>query len=166
MFTDLEMPRMHGYELIRELRFLPAFKELPIVVVSSRSGSKHQEQARTLGATEYLTKPFTPKTIESVLAALLQRRRAARGEGVEPGVDLTASASHASAALPDELCVMLDLGAVVCALPTRWVARLLLLEEARCSPASGGLLDVGGRHFAAWDLPRCSGSSWLREPGC
>ena len=44
VFTDLEMPRMHGYELIRELRFLPAYKDLPVVVVSSRSGQKHQHR--------------------------------------------------------------------------------------------------------------------------
>lgn len=68
VFTDLEMPRMHGYELIRELRFLPAYRELPIVVVTSRSGQKHQDQARALGASEYLTKPFTPKHLAGALA--------------------------------------------------------------------------------------------------
>ena len=67
VFTDLEMPRMHGYELIRELRFLPAFKDLPIVVVSSRSGQKHQDQARQLGANEYLTKPFTVQMLGAAL---------------------------------------------------------------------------------------------------
>jgi len=67
VFTDLEMPRVHGYDLIRELRFLPAYKDLPIVVVSSRSGKKHQDQARALGASEYLTKPFSPKMLEGML---------------------------------------------------------------------------------------------------
>jgi len=81
VFTDLEMPRMHGYDLIRELRFLPTFKDLPIVVVSSRSGSKHQDQARALGANEYLTKPFSPKTIESVLARYCGDIGAARANG-------------------------------------------------------------------------------------
>ncbi len=72
IFTDLEMPRMHGFDLIREVRFLPQFRELPVVVISSRSGSKHQEQARSLGATEYLNKPFTPQVLEAVLARLLR----------------------------------------------------------------------------------------------
>jgi chemosensory pili system protein ChpA (sensor histidine kinase/response regulator) len=67
VFTDLEMPRMHGYELIRELRFLPAYKELPIIVVTSRSGQKHQDQARELGASEYITKPFTVQVLEAAL---------------------------------------------------------------------------------------------------
>jgi chemosensory pili system protein ChpA (sensor histidine kinase/response regulator) len=67
VFTDLEMPRMHGYELIRELRFLPAYKDLPIIVVTSRSGQKHQDQARQLGASEYVTKPFTVQVLEAAL---------------------------------------------------------------------------------------------------
>jgi chemosensory pili system protein ChpA (sensor histidine kinase/response regulator) len=68
LFTDLEMPRMNGYELIRELRFLPAYRELPIIVVTSRSGRKHQEQAKQLGASEYLTKPFTAQVLGGALA--------------------------------------------------------------------------------------------------
>jgi chemosensory pili system protein ChpA (sensor histidine kinase/response regulator) len=74
VFTDLEMPRMHGFELIRELRFLPAYQDLPIVVVTSRSGHKHQQQARTLGATEYLTKPFTAQSLDTVLKRWGRRR--------------------------------------------------------------------------------------------
>lgn len=67
IFTDLEMPRMHGYDLIRELRFLPAYQDLPIIVVSSRSGQKHQDQARALGCTDYLTKPFNARQLEGAL---------------------------------------------------------------------------------------------------
>lgn len=74
VFTDLEMPRMHGYELIRELRFVPAFKNLPIVVVSSRSGQKHQDQARTLGANDYLTKPFTSESLETALVRWIAQK--------------------------------------------------------------------------------------------
>jgi chemosensory pili system protein ChpA (sensor histidine kinase/response regulator) len=74
VFTDLEMPRMHGYELIRELRFLPMHRDLPIIVVTSRSGQKHQEQARQLGATEYITKPFTIQSLEAALKRWGRRR--------------------------------------------------------------------------------------------
>jgi chemosensory pili system protein ChpA (sensor histidine kinase/response regulator) len=76
VFTDLEMPRMHGYELIREIRFVPAYAGLPVVVVSSRSGAKHQEQARSLGATDYLTKPFTAETLRDVIQRLVGSKRA------------------------------------------------------------------------------------------
>jgi chemosensory pili system protein ChpA (sensor histidine kinase/response regulator) len=67
VFTDLEMPRMHGYELIRELRFLPAYKAMPVVVVTSRSGKKHRDEAQAVGASEYLTKPFTSRSLAAAL---------------------------------------------------------------------------------------------------
>jgi chemosensory pili system protein ChpA (sensor histidine kinase/response regulator) len=67
VFSDLEMPRMHGYELIRELRYIPSFQNLPIVVVSSRSGQKHQDQARALGANDYVTKPFTADQLQHMM---------------------------------------------------------------------------------------------------
>lgn len=73
VFTDLEMPRLHGYELIREIRFLPKLKSLPVVVVSSRSGAKHQEQARALGATDYVTKPFTAQVLDQILKRYVKR---------------------------------------------------------------------------------------------
>ncbi|HEX3135661.1 MAG TPA: response regulator, partial [Planctomycetota bacterium] len=63
IFTDLEMPRMHGYDLIREVRFIPDYRELPIVVVTSRSGDKHRAAAEAAGASDYLTKPFTLETL-------------------------------------------------------------------------------------------------------
>jgi chemosensory pili system protein ChpA (sensor histidine kinase/response regulator) len=85
LLTDLEMPRMHGYELIRELRFLPAYKELPIVVVTSRSSQKHQEQARQLGANAYVTKPFTAQVLESVIEQWGRRKSA----DAQPGAGAT-----------------------------------------------------------------------------
>lgn len=75
VFTDLEMPRMHGFELIRELRTLAAYRDLPIVVVTSRSGQKHQDQARELGANEYITKPFTAKSLDAALTLFRNRVR-------------------------------------------------------------------------------------------
>jgi chemosensory pili system protein ChpA (sensor histidine kinase/response regulator) len=85
VFTDLEMPRMHGFELISELRFLPAYKDLPIIVVTSRSGQKHQQQARALGATDYLTKPFSVQMLDAALRRWGTRRAGAPpSAGAEP----------------------------------------------------------------------------------
>jgi chemosensory pili system protein ChpA (sensor histidine kinase/response regulator) len=67
VFTDLEMPRIHGYELIREMQYLPAASAIPVIVVSSRSGQKHVDQALGMGAREYLTKPFSPEILNGVL---------------------------------------------------------------------------------------------------
>ncbi len=63
VFTDLEMPRMHGFDLLREMRYIPAFKDLPVVVVTSRSGDKHRQQAEKLGCNGYLGKPFSVPTL-------------------------------------------------------------------------------------------------------
>jgi chemosensory pili system protein ChpA (sensor histidine kinase/response regulator) len=79
VFTDLEMPRMHGYELIRELRFVPAYKDLPIIVVTSRSGQKHQDQAKSLGASDYLTKPFTAEALDAALKRWGKKREGSGG---------------------------------------------------------------------------------------
>ncbi|HVN86030.1 MAG TPA: Hpt domain-containing protein [Candidatus Binatia bacterium] len=61
--TDLEMPRMHGYELIAEIRRHPQYQHLPVVVCSSRSSEKHRRRAREVGAQGYITKPFTKEQL-------------------------------------------------------------------------------------------------------
>lgn len=59
VFTDLEMPRLNGFELIASIRRNPSFSTLPVVVISSRGSEKHREHAVGLGATGYVTKPFS-----------------------------------------------------------------------------------------------------------
>ena len=55
--TDLEMPRMNGYELIDDLRRRPATRDLPVIVLTTRSGDKHVALAKSLGVAHYVTKP-------------------------------------------------------------------------------------------------------------
>ena len=57
MVTDLEMPRLNGYELLEDVRRRPGTRTLPVVVLTTRSGEKHQSLARRLGVTDYVTKP-------------------------------------------------------------------------------------------------------------
>ena len=68
--TDLEMPRMHGYELIAAIRRHPRYQHLPVVVCSSRSGDKYRERAHEMGAQGYLTKPFTKEQLLSEIQRL------------------------------------------------------------------------------------------------
>jgi len=67
VFTDLEMPRMNGYELIAELQGNPAWAAIPIVVVSSRGADKYITKAMNLGASTFLAKPFTQQQLQQVL---------------------------------------------------------------------------------------------------
>jgi chemosensory pili system protein ChpA (sensor histidine kinase/response regulator) len=68
IFTDLEMPRINGYELISEVRGNPAWASLPIVVISSRGADKYITKAMNLGATSFLSKPFTQDQLQQVLS--------------------------------------------------------------------------------------------------
>jgi chemosensory pili system protein ChpA (sensor histidine kinase/response regulator) len=75
VFTDLEMPRVHGYELIQAIGASPTLRHLPVVVITSRSGQKHRDEAHAVGARDYVTKPFNLET----LAQMLRRWAPQRG---------------------------------------------------------------------------------------
>jgi chemotaxis protein histidine kinase CheA/ActR/RegA family two-component response regulator len=74
--ADLEMPVMHGYELVSRIRAIEKLRHIPIIVLTSRSAGKHKEKALELGADEYMVKPFEERTMEDALRkyALLQTR--------------------------------------------------------------------------------------------
>ncbi|WP_024676885.1 Hpt domain-containing protein [Pseudomonas syringae] len=58
MLLDIEMPRMDGFEVASQIRQDEQFKELPIIMITSRSGQKHRDRAMALGVNEYLSKPY------------------------------------------------------------------------------------------------------------
>ncbi len=58
MLSDIEMPRMDGFELVGKVRQDPRWLDLPIIMISSRSAEKHREHARQLGADDFLGKPY------------------------------------------------------------------------------------------------------------
>jgi chemosensory pili system protein ChpA (sensor histidine kinase/response regulator) len=79
VITDLEMPNGNGYELIENLRRRPSTRELPIVILTTRSGEKHQELARRLGVEHYLTKPVDEAEFIALMSALVARPLVAAG---------------------------------------------------------------------------------------
>ncbi|MFN6512912.1 MAG: response regulator [Nostoc sp. CreGUA01] len=58
IISDLEMPRMNGFEFLSNLRQHPNFAKVPVVILTSRSAEKHRQLAKELGANGYLTKPY------------------------------------------------------------------------------------------------------------
>ncbi|MBX9253695.1 hybrid sensor histidine kinase/response regulator [Desmonostoc muscorum CCALA 125] len=58
VISDLEMPRMNGFELLTNLRQHPNLAKIPVVILTSRSAEKHRQLAQELGAKGYLTKPY------------------------------------------------------------------------------------------------------------
>jgi chemosensory pili system protein ChpA (sensor histidine kinase/response regulator) len=58
MLLDIEMPRMDGFALARELRRDPKTQDMPIIMITSRTADKHREYAMQLGVNTYLGKPY------------------------------------------------------------------------------------------------------------
>src|SRR5262249_24188643 len=57
VITDLEMPRLNGFQLIQALRRRPTTRDIPVVVLTTRAGAQHLNLARWLGLAHYLSKP-------------------------------------------------------------------------------------------------------------
>jgi chemosensory pili system protein ChpA (sensor histidine kinase/response regulator) len=58
MLVDIEMPRMDGFDLTRNVRGDPRTRDIPIIVISSRTADKHRNQAAALGVNAFLGKPY------------------------------------------------------------------------------------------------------------
>ncbi|MCU1718660.1 Hpt domain-containing protein [Pseudomonas sp. 5P_3.1_Bac2] len=58
MLLDIEMPRMDGFEVATLVRHDEGLKDLPIIMITSRTGDKHRERAMGIGVNEYLGKPY------------------------------------------------------------------------------------------------------------
>ena len=74
ILSDVEMPRMNGFELLEQVRAKPAFQNTPIVMATSRTGDRHKQEAKRLGATDYLGKPVQPQKLIDTVSALLKTR--------------------------------------------------------------------------------------------
>jgi chemosensory pili system protein ChpA (sensor histidine kinase/response regulator) len=59
VLSDIEMPRMDGFDLVRNIRGDAKLRDLPIIMITSRIAEKHRELARELGVDHYLGKPYS-----------------------------------------------------------------------------------------------------------
>ncbi|HEX6774837.1 MAG TPA: response regulator [Methylomirabilota bacterium] len=73
IITDLEMPRVSGYELIEDLRARAATRALPVVVLTTRAGAKHVNLARSLGIVHYVAKPVDEEAFVRLIVSLTVR---------------------------------------------------------------------------------------------
>jgi chemosensory pili system protein ChpA (sensor histidine kinase/response regulator) len=67
VLSDIEMPRMDGFDLVRNIRADSKLKHLPIVMITSRIAEKHRELAMELGVNDYLGKPYSEEGLLTVL---------------------------------------------------------------------------------------------------
>ncbi len=72
MVLDLNMPDMHGMEVIDFVRRHQSYRNIPIVVLTTKGEEASRTQAMAAGATSYLTKPFDPRHLADVVDSLLK----------------------------------------------------------------------------------------------
>jgi chemosensory pili system protein ChpA (sensor histidine kinase/response regulator) len=73
ILLDIEMPRMDGYQLATHVRNDTRLKELPIIMITSRSGEKHRAKAIEIGVNDYLSKPYQESQLIAAIEALVGR---------------------------------------------------------------------------------------------
>ncbi len=71
VLTDIEMPRMDGFELAKQLRESDKTRALPLVMISSRSASKHHEHAKAVGVSAFLGKPVQDDVLLKAVHTLM-----------------------------------------------------------------------------------------------
>jgi len=78
MLVDIEMPRMDGYELTRSIRANEALRNIPIIMITSRTAEKHRRVAFDLGVNEYLGKPYKEDELIELIRRYVETARALR----------------------------------------------------------------------------------------
>lgn len=73
MLLDLNMPDMHGLEVVAFVRQHARFQDIPIIVLTTRGDEESRQAALAAGATVYLTKPFEPAALAETARSLLNR---------------------------------------------------------------------------------------------
>src|SRR5579872_563718 len=76
VLTDVMMPRLDGFQLLRALRADPTLREMPVVVLSARAGEEAKVEGLQMGADDYLVKPFSARELLARIAANIELAKA------------------------------------------------------------------------------------------
>jgi two-component system, chemotaxis family, sensor histidine kinase and response regulator PixL len=74
IICDVEMPRLDGYGFLANVKAIPSAQNVPVVMLTSRSGDKHRKLAMALGASDYFSKPFREQELLEKLSQLIASR--------------------------------------------------------------------------------------------
>jgi two-component system chemotaxis response regulator CheY len=72
VLSDVNMPRMDGLQLTRELRQLPDYKFTPILILTTEAGGDKKMEGKAAGATGWIVKPFNPEQLISTVKRVLR----------------------------------------------------------------------------------------------
>jgi two-component system chemotaxis response regulator CheY len=75
--TDINMPDIHGLELVSFVRSNAKYQEIPLIIVSTEGSDRDRDKGLALGADAYMVKPFEPEVLRQVARDLLARTRQA-----------------------------------------------------------------------------------------
>jgi chemosensory pili system protein ChpA (sensor histidine kinase/response regulator) len=78
ILTDLEMPKLNGYEVIQGLRSRAQTQQTPIIVMTTRAGDKHRQMALNIGANSYIAKPVEERALIQEIERWIGKEAAAR----------------------------------------------------------------------------------------
>jgi PAS domain S-box-containing protein len=143
LLTDVMMPRLDGFGLLRAVREDPAFRDLPVVMLSARAGDDAKVEGLDAGADDYLTKPFSARELLARVAANVAMARLRR-EAAE-AVRVSEAKAREQA---ERVQLALDSGAII----GTWVWDIendILLGDELCVRAFG--LDPA-RSETGWNL--------------
>lgn len=73
LVLDMMMPGRTGLEVLQELRADPGFEATPVIMLTARAQASDREAAERAGATHFVTKPFSPLKLASMVAELVER---------------------------------------------------------------------------------------------
>ena len=71
VLTDINMPKMDGFTLIKELRAMPSYKFTPILTLTTESSTEKKALGKAVGATGWIVKPFNPDQLLATLRRVL-----------------------------------------------------------------------------------------------
>ena len=74
VLSDIEMPRMDGFDLVRNIRADARLRDLPVIMITSRIAQKHREYAAELGVDHYLGKPYAEEDLLALIGRYTQVR--------------------------------------------------------------------------------------------
>ncbi len=72
ILTDVEMPRMDGYELLASLKREEELSSIPVIMITSRASEKHRQKAFDLGVTDYVSKPYEESALIEKIRRLVE----------------------------------------------------------------------------------------------
>lgn len=72
IITDINMPDINGLEIVHFVKSNPNYHKIPVIIVTTERGEEDRKKGLSLGASEYITKPFNPEDLRQIVVRLIK----------------------------------------------------------------------------------------------